>query len=251
MPDIYYLTLLAIGVGAAVGLLMSILYRNTLKKQQLTLEKEKEKVFEETKREAETIKKEAALQAKDVVYQAKSEVEKELRERRSELNQLDKRLRQKEEVLERKLDQIEKREHEFNKRDREYNNKERALQEKDNQHNQILKEQTLLLEKISGISSADARQELFKRVEEESRFDAAKLAKKIEDEAKENGEKKAKETISLVIQRYASEYVADATASAVSLPNDEMKGRIIGREGRNIRALEAVTGVDFIIDDTP
>ena len=115
----------------------------------------------------------------------------------------------------------------------------------------MLKEQTLQLERISGISSDEAKAELFKRVEEESRFEAAKLAKTIEDEVKETAEKKAKETISFAIQRYASEYVADATASAVSLPNDEMKGRIIGREGRNIRALEAATGVDLLVDDTP
>ncbi|MBA3060720.1 MAG: ribonuclease Y, partial [Nitrospirae bacterium] len=112
-------------------------------------------------------------------------------------------------------------------------------------------EQTLQLERISGISSDEAKAELFKRVEEESRFEAAKLAKTIEDEVKETAEKKAKETISFAIQRYASEYVTDATASAVSLPNDEMKGRIIGREGRNIRALEAATGVDLLVDDTP
>ena len=115
----------------------------------------------------------------------------------------------------------------------------------------MLKEQTLQLERISGISSEEAKAELFKRVEEESRFEAAKLAKTIEDEVKETAEKKAKETISFAIQRYASDYVADATASAVSLPNDEMKGRIIGREGRNIRALEAATGVDLLVDDTP
>ena len=251
MNDTGYLILIAIGIGAAVGIVLSLIYRNSLKPQRLTLEKEKGKLVEEAKREAETIKKEAALEAKDIVYQAKTEVEKDLRERRSELNHLDKRLRQKEETLERKIDQLEKKEHDLSRREKEYNSKERAIQEKENRYAQLIKEQTLQLERISGISSEEAKVELFKRVEEESRFESAKLAKKIEDEARELADKKSKEIMSLAIQRYASEYVADATASAVSLPNDEMKGRIIGREGRNIRALEAATGVDLIVDDTP
>jgi len=251
MIDTVSLILIAVGVGAAVGVIMSLIYRSSLKPQRLDIEKEKLKLLEETKKEAETIKKEAALEAKDLVYHAKSEVDKELKERRFELNQLDKRLRQKEETLDRKFDQIDKREHDLTRREKEYASKERVIQEKDNRYNQMLKEQTLQLERISGISSDEAKAELFKRVEEESRFEAARLAKTIEDEVKETAEKKAKETISFAIQRYASEYVADARASAVSLPSDEMKGRIIGREGRNIRALEAATGVDFIVDDTP
>ncbi|MFZ3123148.1 MAG: ribonuclease Y [Thermodesulfovibrionales bacterium] len=251
MIDTAYLVLIAVGVGVGVGVIMSFIYRSSLKSRQLDIEKEKIKLLEEAKKEAETRKKEASLEAKDIVYQAKAEAEKDLKERRSELNQLDKRLRQKEETLDRKFDQIDKREHDLTRREKEYASKERAIQEKDNRYNQMLKEQTLQLERILGISSEEAKAELFKRVEEESRFEAAKLAKTIEDEVKETAEKKAKETISFAIQRYASEYVADATASAVSLPNDEMKGRIIGREGRNIRALEAATGVDLLVDDTP
>jgi len=251
MTDTGYLILLAAGIGAAVGIIVSLIYRNSLKPKRLALDKEKEKLLEDAKREAETIKKEAALEAKGVVYQAKSEVEKDLKERRSELNQLDRRLRQKEETLERKFDQIEKKENDLGRREKEYSSKERTIQEKENRYNQLIKEQTDQLQKISGISSEEAKVELFKRVEEESRFEAAKLSKKVEDEARETAEKKAKEIMSFAVQRYASEYVADATASAVSLPNDEMKGRIIGREGRNIRALEAATGVDLLVDDTP
>ena len=181
----------------------------------------------------------------------KQRCEKEQRERRSELNHLDKRLRQKEESIERKFEQIDKREQELNKREKDYISKERLIQEKDNSYNKLLKDQTDLLQKISGLSSEDAREQLMKKVEEESRFEAAKLAKRIEEEARENAEKKAKEVIGFSIQRYASDYVTDTTVSSVSLPNDEMKGRIIGREGRNIRALEAATGVDLIVDDTP
>lgn len=250
MIDTGYI-MLAIGIGIALGIILSLIYRSSLKTQRLAIEIEKEKLIDEAKRAAETLKKEASIEAKDIVYQAKLEAEKEIRERRSELNQLDRRLRQKEETVERKLDQVEKREQEINKREKEYNSRERAVQEKENRYNQLIKEQKITLEKISGISSEEARQELLKRVEEESRFEAAKLAKRIDDEAKEFAERRAKEITSLAIQRYASDYVADATVTAVSLPNDEMKGRIIGREGRNIRALEAATGVDLIVDDTP
>jgi len=250
MIDTLYL-LIAISTGITLGILLSLIHRHKTRGRLIALEKEREGILTEAKRAADAIKKEAAIEAKDLVYQAKTEAEKELRERRNELNQLDRRLRQKEEALERKLDQVEKREHDLNKRERDYGSRERALQEKENHYNQIIKEQTAVLERLSGLSAEDARQELLRRVEEETRFEAARLSKRIEDEARELAEKKAKEIMSLAIQRYASDYVADATVTAVSLPNDEMKGRIIGREGRNIRALEAATGVDLIVDDTP
>jgi len=250
MDSMLYIAI-AVFVGITVGLLMSLIYKSALKGQKRSIDTEKNKIIEDTRKEAENIKKEAMLEAKDIVYQAKTEAEKELRERRSDANQLEKRLRQKEETLDRKFDQNEKREHELNKREREYSAKERAIQEKEATYVQLVKAQTEALEKISGISVEEARQEILRRTEEDSRLEIAKVIKKIEDEAKENAEKKAKEIIGFAIQRYASDYVADATVSAVSLPGDEMKGRIIGREGRNIRALEAATGVDLIVDDTP
>jgi ribonuclease Y len=242
---------IAVVAGLAAGLAFVAIFHAKLKEKKTSVEKEREKILEETGKEADRIKKDAHVEAKDIVYQAKADIEKDQRERRSELNHLDKRLRQKEESIERKFEQIDRREQELNKREKEYIAKERAIQEKDNSYNKLLKEETELLQKISGFSSEDARQHLLKKVEEESRFEAAKLAKRIEDEARENAEKKAKEVIGFSIQRYASDYVTDTTVSSVSLPNDEMKGRIIGREGRNIRALEAATGVDLIVDDTP
>lgn len=243
--------LIAVIAGAATGLILSLIYRNALRSQRNSIENEKKRIVEEAKRASESVKKEASLEAKDIIYQAKTEAEKELRERRSELNHLEKRLRQKEEMIERKFDQIDKREHELGKREKEYNNKERSVQEKENRYAALIKEQTQVLERISGITTEEARQEILRRMEEESRFEVAKLVKRIEDEAKETAEKKSKEIMGCAIQRYASDYVADATVTAVNLPNDEMKGRIIGREGRNIRALEAATGVDLIVDDTP
>ncbi|MEW6162127.1 MAG: ribonuclease Y [Nitrospirota bacterium] len=247
--------LIAVFTGLIVGLVLSLIHRASLKSKrtaiEIEIEKEKIKIIGESQREAEKIKKEALLEAKDIVYQAKSEVEKELKERRSELNHLERRLRQKEETFEKRFDQLEKREQELSKREKDYNLKERIIQEKEARYNQLIKDQTRLLEKLSGLGSEEAKQELLRRTEEESRFEAAKLIKRMEDEAKESAEKKAKEIIGLAVERYSSDYVVDATVTAVTLPNDEMKGRIIGREGRNIRALEAATGVDLIVDDTP
>jgi ribonuclease Y len=250
MSQIVYV-LIAVFIGLAIGLVISLLSRAKLKNQQLSIESERAKITEEAQKEAESIRKEAFVEAKDIVYQSKAEAEKELRERRSELNHLDKRLRQKEESHERKFEQIEKREQELSRREKDFTSKERTIQDKENSINKLVKDQTEMLEKISELSSGEAKQQLLAKIEEESKFDAAKLAKKIEDEARETAEKKAKEIIGFSVQRYASEYVADTTVTSVSLPNDEMKGRIIGREGRNIRALEAATGVDLIVDDTP
>lgn len=250
MIDVWYL-LISVAIGVLLGTTLSLAYKRSMRAQQQALKIEKENIIAEAKKAADAIKKEATLEAKDLVYQAKSDAEKELRERRHELNQLDRRLRQKEETLDRRINQTEKREHDLNKREKEYNAKERALQEKDNHYSQIIKDQMAVLERVAGLGAEEARRELLMRVEEETRFESSKLAKKIEDEARENAEKKSKEIVSLAVQRYASDYVADATVTAVNLPNDEMKGRIIGREGRNIRALEAATGVDLIVDDTP
>jgi ribonuclease Y len=243
--------LIALIAGLIAGSAFIFISMAGLKNRKVAIENERTKIIEDARREGERIKKEALVEAKDVVYQSKAEAEKDIRERRSELNHLDKRLRQKEESLDRKFDHMEKREQELSRREKDFTGKERTIQDKDNTLNRLIKDQTELLEKISGLSSEEAKQDLLKKIEEESKFEAAKVAKKIEDEARENAEKKAKEVIGFSIQRYASDYVADTTVTSVSLPNDEMKGRIIGREGRNIRALEAATGVDLIVDDTP
>jgi ribonuclease Y len=242
---------IAAAVGIAAGAALSLLYRLSQRKKVESAKLEGEKTIEEAKKTAERIRKDASYEAKGIVFQARAEAEKEAKERRNEQLHVEKRLRSREETLERKLDQAERREQEFGRREKEFHAKELALQEKDRKIEEIMGHQKAALERISGLSPDDARAELLRRVEEESRFEAARLAKRIEDEARDNAEKKAKEMMGLIIQRYASDYVADATVSAVSLPSDDMKGRIIGREGRNIRALEAATGVDLIVDDTP
>ncbi len=244
-------TVISIIAGVIAGFLISLLYNLSQRKKRLDIESEKARIIEEARKEAENIRKEAQLEVKNIIYQARVESEKELKEKRSELNYLERRLRQKEESLERKFDNIERKEHDLQRREKEILNKERTLQEKEKKIDELIKEQTTVLERLSGMSEDEARTEFLKRVEEEARLDAARLYKKIEDEARESAERKAKEIISFAVQRYASDYIAEETISVVSLPSDEMKGRIIGREGRNIRALEALTGVDLIIDDTP
>ncbi|MBI4653981.1 MAG: ribonuclease Y [Nitrospirae bacterium] len=239
-------------IGLLVGYAISIgYYRKGQGKKLKENEQKAQKRLEEALEKAETIKKVAALEAKDKIFHSKTEVERELKERRAELNQLDKRLHQREEVLDRKLEHLERKESDLNRREREITNKERNLTEKGERYDGLIKEQTTLLERVSGMRAEEAKKELLTKVAEESKFEALKIAKKIEDEVMDTSDKKAKEILGIAIQRYASEYVGDTAVSAVTLPSDEMKGRIIGREGRNIRALEAETGVEFIIDDTP
>ena len=203
------------------------------------------------RREAETIKKEAILQAKDTLFQMKADFERETKENRKEFQSLEKRILQKEENLDRKVEAIDKREASLNKREKQISQQEKELSDRERELAALVEEERRKLESISGMSRQEAKEMLISSIENEARHDAAVLIKKIETEAREFADKKAKEIIWLAIQRYASEYVAEQTVSVVNLPNEEMKGRIIGREGRNIRALEAATGVDVIIDDTP
>ncbi len=239
-------------VGLVAGFVLSLIYykMSTSKKLQ-EVEQKAESVLRDAEREASSVKKEALLEAKDSSLRMKTESEKELRERRAELNQLDKRLRQREEMFDRKLEQFDKKEYHFGKKERELSNRDKSLKDKEQSCQDLISQQTAKLEQISDLSSEDAKKELLTKIEEESRFEAAKIAKRVEDEVLETADRKSKEVLGVAVQRYASEYVSDYTISTVSLPSDEMKGRIIGREGRNIRALEAATGVEYIIDDTP
>jgi ribonucrease Y len=207
--------------------------------------------LETARKEAETIRKEAEIQAKDAVFQAKDEWENEARELRRELQAQEKRLVQKEENLDRKVEQVDSREQELQRRDQQLGERDRALQERSAEIDKLVAAQRDKLEQLAGLSAEEAKQQLMAAMESEARHDAARRIKQIEDEAREVADKKAKNILSLAIQRYAGDYVAEKTVSAVALPDDEMKGRIIGREGRNIRAIEAATGIDLIIDDTP
>jgi ribonuclease Y len=241
-----------LAAGLIIGFVLSLIfYKSSTGRKLKEVEKKAKSVLHDAKKEALAIKKEATLEVKDLTYRLKADAEKELKERRSEQNQIDRRIRQREEMFDRKLEQLDKKENQFSRKEREHNNREKALKEKEQQYEELMNKQKEVLERISNLSAEDARQEFLKRIEEESRFEAAKLAKRIEDEVLETSDRKSKKILGLAVQRYASEYVSDHTISTVSLPSDEMKGRIIGREGRNIRALEAATGVEYIIDDTP
>ena len=207
--------------------------------------------MENSKKEAETIKKEARVLAKDEVLKAQAELEREAKERRGELARLEKRLLQKEENLEKKMDLIDKKEFDLNQREKRASKRERSLETRATELQNMIEEGKLRLEKIAGISRDEAKTQLMDSLIEEVKHESAKQVKQIEEATREIADKKAKQILSLAIQRYSGDYVAERTVSIVNLPNDEMKGRIIGREGRNIRALEAITGVDLIIDDTP
>jgi ribonuclease Y len=209
------------------------------------------KIVADAEREAETKRKEVAIEAKDRIYQSRMDFERETKEKRQELQNQERRLTQKEENLDKKSDGVDKRESDVARREKELVSREKVAQEKEVQYEAGLREQRQMLEKIASMTAEEAKRQLMLSMEDEAKYEAAKTIKRIEDEAKEEADKKSKHIISAAIQRYSSDYVAEATVSVLNLPNDEMKGRIIGREGRNIRAIEAATGIDLIIDDTP
>ncbi len=247
---IEYIVLVIVGLAGGLGLGLLIKGRMAAGKIK-DAEAEAVKIVANAEREAETKRKEAVVEAKDKLYQARAEFEKDNRDKRQEIQNQERKLTQKEENLEKKVDLVEKRESDVVRRERELTTREKSATEKEERFEKGLREQRQMLEKIANMTGEEAKRQLMVSMEDEAKFEAAKTIKRIEDEAKEEADKKAKNIISLAIQRYSSDYVAEATVSVVNLPNDEMKGRIIGREGRNIRALEAATGIDLIIDDTP
>ncbi len=209
------------------------------------------KLIEDAQKNSETIQKEGKLHAKDQLYQMKVEFESETKEIRSELKSLQKRLAKKEESIDLKTGQLERRDVAISKKEQHNIESERRLQGQENKYQALIDEQRKQLERISGLTGDAAKELLIKAMENEARYEAAKLIKRIENESREQADRKARKIIATAVQRYAGDYVAERTVSVVNLPSDEMKGRIIGREGRNIRALEAATGIDLIIDDTP
>ncbi len=235
-------------IGTLGGVLLH--KRLTAVRYRLAEQKNREAV-EEAQKRAEALKREAEIQAKDYLFQAKAEFETEAKERRQEILNMEKRLLQKEENLEKRIDIFDQKEGNLSKREKTILQQEKTIGEMEKKYQALIGDQRALLERIAGISAEEAKDRLMKVVESEMRHESAKLVKKIEEETQAQAEKRAREIIVCAIQRYAADYVAEETVSVVNLPNEEMKGRIIGREGRNIRALEAATGVDLIVDDTP
>ncbi|MFH2137176.1 MAG: ribonuclease Y [Candidatus Omnitrophota bacterium] len=242
-------------IGVSIGAVFFICgyaYRRFFAEKKVKSAEDKVKaLLQDADRQVETKKREATLEAKDLLYKTRLDFEKESKERRQELLNLERRLVQREENMDRKVDLIDKKEREVSNRARQATEKEKINEGKENELNQLILEEKEKLQRVSGLSSEEAKKILLTHMEDEVRYDASVMIKRIEDEARETADKKAKHLISLAIQRCAAEHTVESTVSVVSLPNDDMKGRIIGREGRNIRALEVATGIDVIIDDTP
>ncbi|MEW6595799.1 MAG: ribonuclease Y [Thermodesulfobacteriota bacterium] len=250
MSTTFFIVTVLVAVAGGVGLGIA-LRRFLLEARQQNIEAQGRKLIEKALAEAEQIKKEAALQSRDEALQLKQEVEREVRDRKKEVAEEEKRLIQKLDQIERKIDILDKREMELLKKEQYFLKEEEQLEQKRREAGALVEEQRHQLEKISGVTRDEAKQMLIESIESEARMEAAKAVVRIENEMKMKADRKAKNILALAISRYAGDYVAEKTVSVVPLPNDEMKGRIIGREGRNIRAIEAATGIDIIIDDTP
>jgi len=234
------------------GLLIAYWLKGKLAARKIKAAQEEAALFvEESQKKADALVKEADLEIKDRLFKLKSEFDTETKDTRAELKRRESRLVAKEENIDRKIEQFERRERELARKERHLTKREGKLERKELEYSEMVEEQKRQLEKISGLTADQAKELLLRAMENEARYEGAKLIKKIESEAKEQADKKAKKVLATAIQRYAGDFVAERTVSVVQLPSDEMKGRIIGREGRNIRALEAATGIDLIIDDTP
>lgn len=245
MGTIIIVGILACVAGLAIGVILGIQYRKKVAEAELgSAEEEAKRILSDAIKDAEVKKKEALVEAKDEIHKSRTEAEKEVKDRRNEVQRLERRVQQKEESVDRKLDNLEKKEE-------TYQNKIKEAEQKLKEANVIKQHQFEMLEKISGYTADQAKEYLLNNLEEELVHEKAIKVNLYEQKFKDEADTRAKEIIATAIQKCASDYVGEVTVSVVPLPNDEMKGRIIGREGRNIRTLETLTGVDLIIDDTP
>ena len=244
MNNILTVILVDILLLVVFGFIVYKAIQKATQKKVLFLEKEADDLVKKAKREAEATKKEAILEAKEEVHRLRNDLDRDSRERRNEIQRLERRILQREESLDKKSDLLEKKEETINKRLQEVDQMEENIQ-------QLYAKRREELERISKLTTEEAKEILLGEVRKEVSHDAALLIKEIESKAKEEADKKSREIITTAIQRCAADHVSESTVHVVALPNDEMKGRIIGREGRNIRTLETLTGVDLIIDDTP
>ncbi len=244
----FIFSFIILGIGSIVGYFIR---KSTAEKKILSAESQAHELLNAAKKDIENKRRELLLEAKDKLYKDRHDFEEQTRNRRRELQTLENRLHQKEETMERRLDSFDSRERDFQNREKELNQFQNQVQQKQSELQSIIKEQKSRLEEISNMTAEAAKKLLIETMSSEARRDASRIIKQIEDDAKETADRKAQRIVTMAIQRGASEFTAEFTISVVQLPNDEMKGRIIGREGRNIRALETATGVDLIVDDTP
>ncbi|HZW35777.1 MAG TPA: ribonuclease Y [Candidatus Deferrimicrobiaceae bacterium] len=240
-------------LAAALGIVVVVLLtkKRTAEDQARASESKGEELIQKAKKEAENILKEATLQAKDYQLQVKLDFERETRDRKNEISLLEKRLLQKEDLLDRKTDALESRSLEFGRKEKELAELSKTLDSHQAELRDALQKARENLERIAGVTAEQAKNELVEMVADEARMEGGKKIRAMDEEFKEEASLKARKMIALAVQRYAADYVAEHVVTAVPLPSEEMKGRIIGREGRNIRAFEAATGIDIIIDDTP
>lgn len=250
MNQIMWLIILLAGIGAGGGV-GYFLRKKFVESRRDDVERQGKKIIENALTESEQIKKESSLQIKDEAYKLKLEAEKEIKERKSEITEEEKRLNTKQDQFRQKTDYLDNREMEFLKKEQGFIDEEKKLLKRKDDLDSLIEAQRFQLEKQAGMSAEEAKQQLIESIKSEARMEAAKSIAKIENEMRIQADRKGKNILALAISRYAGDYVAEKTVSVVTLPNDEMKGRIIGREGRNIRAIEAATGIDIIIDDTP
>ncbi len=244
--------IIALLIGAVLGAAAGFIMHKVLQSRRLTEAKDlADRILSEARKEAQAAKKEALLAAQDEIFAQKKELESDYRDREQTLKSKETRLVEKQERLEEKLEKVAQKETSVIELEKKLSKQERDLVDREEDLVTREGEQQRKLEEISGLTAEEARKRLLADIESRTRHESAKMIRAIEMEAKEMADKKAKEVLALAIQRYAGDYVAEQTVTAVTLPSEDMKGRIIGREGRNIRALEAATGVDLIIDDTP
>jgi ribonuclease Y len=238
--------------GFGVGFVLAFWLKGLFVSQKFkATEDEGLRILEDAKRRSETLLKEAKLEAKDRLFKMKGQFDAETKETRAEAKNQERSLAQKALNLDKKQELFERRDREISRKEKYFQKREESVKLEEQKYETLIAEQKIQLEKISGLTMEQAKELLIRAMENEARHDGAKLIKKVVQEAQEEADKKAKKIIATAIQRYSGDFVAERTVSVVPLPGDEMKGRIIGREGRNIRALEAATGIDLIIDDTP
>jgi len=236
----------------AIGLIVGFLLRYVFAKFDAnSVEQRADNIINEAKVKGDAKAKEIIMEARDNAERERKEAEKEIREKKVEIQSIEKRLNQREDNLDRKMDSLDRKEKDLQQKEKNADNREKIIEQKIAEVDQIKNEQKTILEKLSGLTREEAKERLVKEMVDEAKRDAAILGQRIEQETRDNANKKAKEILSLAIQKVAADHTVDTTTSTVQIPNDEIKGRIIGREGRNIKAFEQATGVDLIIDDTP
>ena len=243
--------ILGVVIGGAAFLALTSMRRRREVAAGQAAQNDAERIIEEAKAKTQLLIKEADLKAKDAVVGARAEAERELRERRHEFTALETKLEAREETLDKRLEAFERREADINRRDGNLRNREKAISDKEAEHQELIDQARNRLEAVAGLTREEAKRSLIDEMVGQARHEAARHIRVVEEEAREEADRRAKRIVSIAIERLAGEFVAERTVSVLALPNDEMKGRIIGREGRNIRAIEAATGVDIIIDDTP